>query len=360
MAGPLAGVRIIEIGSIGPGPFAAMMLADHGADVIRIQRPGVEDDSADALLRSRKTLELDLKTPAGVAALRSLVREADGLIEGFRPGTMERLGLGPDILLADNPRLIFGRMTGWGQTGPYSAYAGHDINYISLSGALHAIGTADRPVPPLALVGDFGGGGMLLAFSITAAILNSRSTGKGQVIDCAMSEGSGLLMTPFYSGLASGWWHDRRAANVIDGGTHFYGVYETSDGLFVSIGSIEPQFYALLLERLGLSDDADFARQLDEGLWPALRARLESIFRTRTRDEWCALMEHSDICFAPVLSLHEAPRHRHSVERGAFVDVEGVVQPAPAPRYSVTPLDPPVRSVQASMAELGLALPGAT
>ncbi|MBY8824332.1 CaiB/BaiF CoA transferase family protein [Sphingomonas colocasiae] len=349
MGGPLKGVRVVELAGIGPGPFAAMMLADHGAEVIRIDRPGQATDPADPLLRSRQTMTLDLKSAEGIAALRQLVRDADALIEGFRPGTLERLGIGPDVLLAANPRLVIGRMTGWGQDGPYAPYAGHDINYISLSGVLHAVGTAERPVPPLALTGDFGGGGMLLAFSIASALLHARATGEGQVIDCAMAEGSALLMTPFYGGVARGTWRDERAANIIDGGAPFYGVYRTADGKFVSIGSIEPQFYALLLERLDLADDPLFAEQMNEANWTAMRGRLEALFGTRTRDEWCALMEHSDICFAPVLGMGEAPAHLQMRGRGAFVEVGGIVQPAPAPRYSVTPTALPRAPVPASV-----------
>ena len=354
MSGPLTGVRVVEIAGIGPGPFAAMMLADHGAEVVRIDRPGHPTDPQDALLRSRRTLTLDLKSPADVAALRQIARDADALIEGFRPGTLERLGIGPDVLLQDNPKLVIGRMTGWGQDGPYSRFAGHDINYISLSGVLNAVGPAERPVAPLALTGDFGGGGMLLAFSIAAALLHARQTGEGQVIDCAMAEGSALLMTPFYGSYARGAWRDARASNLIDGGAPFYDAYETADGRFISIGSLEPQFYALLLDRLELTDDPVFADQMDEAQWPAMRAKLQALFHTRTRDQWCALMEHSDICFAPVLGLGEAPQHAHMRARGAFVDVEGVVQPGPAPRYSATPTTTPHAPQPVSLAELGV------
>lgn len=341
MPGPLSGVRVIEIGSIGPGPFCGMMLADHGAEVIRIDRPGTAIPRGETLLRNRKWLMLDLKSETDVAAVRDLARTADVVIEGFRPGTLERLRLGPDTLLADNPRLVVGRMTGWGQTGPYSHAAGHDINYIALSGALHLTGPDERPVAPPAMLGDFGGGGMLLAFAITAALLHARQTGVGQIIDCAMTEGSGLLAGAFYGLYGMGEWKDRRSANVLDGGAHFYGVYRTADDKFVSIGALEPQFYRLLLERLGLADDPSFARQLDSIHWPILRDRLQAIFLTKTRDEWCLIMEHSDICFAPVLGLGEAPSHPHAVARRAFVDVDGTRQPAPAPRYSATPLAAP-------------------
>ena len=289
MAGPLAGIRIVEFAGLGPAPFAAMMLADHGAEVIRIDRPGATLDPHDPALRSRRSVTLDIKSPEGAAQARALCRTADGLIEGFRPGVMERLGLGPDALLADNPKLVYGRMTGWGQDGPLAQAAGHDINYIAVSGVLHTVGRAgERPVPPLNYAGDFGGGG-----------------------------------------------------NLLDGGAHFYDSYETADGQYVAIGAIEPQFYALLLEKLGLADDPDFRSQMDPVAWPGLAERLAALFRTRTRDEWCALLEGSDVCFAPVLSLAEAPRHPHNVARGAFVEVGGMVQPAPAPRFSATPSDPP-------------------
>ncbi|MGE3141679.1 MAG: CaiB/BaiF CoA transferase family protein [Hyphomonadaceae bacterium] len=336
MTGPLSGVRILEIGSIGPGPFAAMMLADHGADVLRIERPGETADS-NPLFRSRRTLTIDLKSADGVAHLRALAREADGLIEGFRPGTTDRLGFGPDVLLADNPRLVYGRMTGWGQTGPYSKWAGHDINYIALSGALHAIGPAEKPYPPLALVGDFGGGGMMLAFGMVSALLHARQTGQGQVIDCAMTEGSALLMAPFY-GMLGKQWFDERGVNVVDGGAPFYDAYETADGKYVAVGSIEPQFYRLLREKLGVLDDPAFDKQMDRGGWPDLKAKVAAIFKTKTREEWCALMEGTDVCFSPILSLSEAPHHPHNRARASFVELDGIVQPAPAPRYSATTL----------------------
>ncbi|KEQ52028.1 CaiB/BaiF CoA transferase family protein [Sphingobium chlorophenolicum] len=352
MAGPLSGYRIIEMGGIGPGPFAAMMLADHGAEVIRIDRPGTIWDPGDTMLRSRKRLILNLKNPDDVAALRELAKTADALIEGFRPGTMERLGLAPEALLADNPRLVYGRMTGWGQTGPYAPYAGHDLNYISLSGAAHSIGTAAAPVPPLALTGDMGGGGMMLAFSITAALLNAARTGEGQVIDCAMTEGSALLMTAFYGLHATGGWSDEREANLLDGGAPYYRPYRTADGKFVSIGPLEPQFYRELLERLGLVDDELFADQDDRARWPAMRERLDAIFAGRTQAEWRSALEHTDVCFAPVLSMAEAPDHPHNVARGAFVRLEGINQPAPAPRYSRSLLNHPVPPRDVSIAEL--------
>ena len=354
MAGPLEGIRIVELAGIGPGPFCAMMLADAGAEVIRVERPSSDGLLTGGLNRSRKILTLDLKSAADIATLKALVKTADGLIEGFRPGTIERLGIGPHVLHGINPRLVIGRMTGWGQTGPYAKWAGHDINYISLSGALHATGPEERPIAPPAMLGDFGGGGMMLAFGMTAAMLKARETGQGQVIDAAMTEGSALLMTAFYSGVGEGNWHDRRGANIIDGGAHFYGAYKTSDGKFVSIGSIEPQFYALLLDTLGLSDDADFKAQLDQQRWPALKERMAAIIATKTRDEWCAIMEQTDICFAPVLGMTEAPHHAHSQAREAFVEVGGIMQPAPAPRYSGTPLAAPRVSETITASDLGL------
>ncbi|MGE4306297.1 MAG: CaiB/BaiF CoA transferase family protein [Novosphingobium sp.] len=353
MSGPLEGIRVIELGSIGPGPFAGMMLADHGAEVIRVERPGAYDPT-EPMLRSRKLLTLDLKTDQGRADLLALVKTADALIEGLRPGKMENLGLGPDVLLAANPRLVFGRMTGWGQTGPKASLAGHDINYISLSGALHAIGPSDQPIPPLALAGDFGGGGMFLAFSVSAALLNARQSGRGQVIDCAMMEGSALLMSAFYSMLGTGRWTDARASNTIDGGTPFYGAYRTLDDKFVSIGPIEPQFYAMLINALGLGGDPDFADQWDRSTWPRRRDRLADIFLTRTRDQWCELLEDTDVCFAPVLSLSEAPYHEHAVAREAFVTLGGIIQPAPAPKYSETRLAPPVMPRWTSLEELSV------
>ena len=335
---PLAGLRIIELAGIGPGPFAAMMLADHGAEVIRIDRPGTRAAPKDILLRSRKSVIADLKTEAGRLLVRDLSASADGLIEGFRPGVMERLGLGPDVLLAENPRIVYGRMTGWGQTGPYAQAAGHDINYIALAGALHAFGrVGEKPVPPVNMVGDFGGGAMMLAFGMLAAIHHARATGQGQVVDCAMTDGAALLMSMIHSFRAQGIWRDERGVNFLDTGAHFYEVYETLDGKSISVGAIEPKFYAEFLKRVGLADDEAFASQMDASQWPALKQRLEDHFRTRTRDEWCALLEGSDACAAPVLSLAEAPAHPHNVARGTFVEAGGVVQPAPAPRYSRSP-----------------------
>ena len=340
--GVLAGIRIVEMAGIGPGPFCGMMLADHGAEVIRVERPGAPVEPNDPLLRSRKSVVLDVKDPADLDRLIALVKTADGLIEGYRPGVMERLGLGPDVLLTANPALVYGRMTGWGQTGPYAPAAGHDINYVALSGLLHTIGRDDaRPVPAANYVGDFGGGGMLLAFAMVSGLLNVQRGGAGQVIDCAMWEGASLLGTMIYGFLANGRWQDVRGANFLDGAAHFYDTYACADGKFVSIGPIEPQFYALLRAKLGLSDDPEFDPQLDQARWPALSAKLAAIFATRTRDDWCELLEYGDACFAPVLSLSEAPHHPHALARNAFVELNGVTQPAPGPRFSGTPAAPP-------------------
>ena len=343
MAGPLAGTRIVEIAGIGPGPFCAMMLADLGAEVLRVDRaerarlPRADGPNLDLLNRGRRSVAVDLKSPAGVEVVLRLVEKADALIEGFRPGVMERLGLGPDVCLARNPGLVFGRMTGWGQEGPLAKAAGHDLNYIALTGALHAIGRADSPPPPpLNLVGDFGGGGLMLAYGILAALLERARSGKGQVVDAAMVDGAAALMAIIFGAHASGWWRDERASNMLDGGAHFYDCYETKDGKYVSIGSIEPQFYAQLLELTGLQGEA-LPHQMDRSGWPKLKERMTAIFKTKTRDAWCELMEGTDVCFAPVLSLAEAPEHAHLKARGTFVEVEGVRQPGPAPRFSRTP-----------------------
>ncbi|MEO7428713.1 MAG: CaiB/BaiF CoA-transferase family protein [Acidimicrobiales bacterium] len=343
MPGPLAGLKIIEIAGIGPGPFCAMMLADMGADVIRVDRSQnvVGGDPAtppaDVLNRGRRSIGVDLKNPDGVEAVLSLIEVADGLIEGFRPGVMERLGLGPDAALVRNPKLVYGRMTGWGQDGPYAPTAGHDINYIALAGALEPIGRrGEAPVPPLNLVGDFGGGGMLLAYGLVCGLLSAQRTGEGQVVDAAMVDGAAVLTTMFHAFRAMGIWEDARGTNLLDTGAHFYDVYETADGKYVSIGSIEPQFYAELLRLTGL-DGEDLPWQHDKAQWPALKERIAAIFKAKTRDEWCELMEGTDVCFAPVLSLAEAPQHPHNVHRETFVELQGVVQPAPAPRFSATP-----------------------
>ena len=343
--GPLSGVRIVEIAGIGPGPFAAMMLADMGADIVRIDRAssvlpdGYDRPSLDVLNRGRRSIGVDLKRPEGIETVLRLVEGADALIEGFRPGVMERLGLGPDACLARNPRLVFGRMTGWGQEGPIAHSAGHDINYIALAGALDPIGRKEgAPVPPLNLVGDFGGGGMVLAFGIACALVERSRSGQGQVVDAAMVDGAAVLMN-FFNGLrAMGGWHDERGTNILDTGAHFYDAYECSDGKYVSLGSIEPQFYAELLEKTGLADEwqGDLPQQMDRAQWPALKEALSEVIKRKTRDEWCEIMEGSDVCFAPVLSLAEAPSHPHNVHRGTFVEVEGQLQAGPAPRFSRT------------------------
>jgi alpha-methylacyl-CoA racemase len=341
--GPLAGITVIEIAGIGPGPFCGMMLADLGADVIRVDRAesvqggDPERPPADLLARGRRSVGVDLKSADGVEVVLSLVDRADALIEGFRPGVAERLRIGPDECLARNPRLVYGRMTGWGQEGPYASTAGHDINYISLAGALEPIGRrGEAPVPPLNLVGDFGGGGLLLAFGVVSALLEAQRSGQGQVIDAAMVDGAASLMTMTHSFRAMGIWNDERGTNMLDTGAHFYDVYETSDGKYVSIGSIEPQFYAELLRLTGLEGE-DLPWQHDRAQWPALKERFAAIFRTRSRDEWCELMEGTDVCFAPVLAIPEAVEHPHNVARGTFVEVAGITQPGPAPRFSRTP-----------------------
>lgn len=344
MSGPLSGVKILEIAGIGPGPFAAMLLADMGADILRVDRAqncvGGNPDSppADVLNRGRRSIGLDLKHPDGIETLLTLVEQADALIEGFRPGVCERLGFGPDVCLARNPKLVFGRMTGWGQEGPYAQMAGHDINYISLAGALEPIGRAgDKPLPPLNLVGDFGGGGMFLAFGVVCALLEAKGSGQGQVVDAAMVDGSATLMTMFHAFKAMGIWEDKRGTNLLDTGAWFYEVYETSDGKYVSVGALERQFYDEMITLTGLKDDPDLPSQHDKNTWPAMKQRLEAVFLTKTRDEWCEILEGSDACFAPVLSLEEAPKHPHNVERQTFVERNGIVQPAPAPRFSRTP-----------------------
>lgn len=341
--GPLHGIKIIELAGIGPGPFCAMMLADMGADVIRIDRAqavvGGDPASppADVLNRGRRSLGLDLKQPEGVETLLTLVEAADALIEGFRPGVAERLGVGPDVCLARNPRLVFGRMTGWGQDGPYAQMAGHDINYIALAGALEPLGRAgEKPMPPINLIGDFGGGGMLLAFGVATALVEAQRSGQGQVVDAAMVDGAAVLMTMIHAFRAMGIWEDTRGNNLLDTGAYFYEVYETKDHKFVSIGSLERQFYDVLLDKLGLTDDASVPRQHDKAEWPAMKERFTEIFLTKTRDEWCDIFEGTDACFAPVLSMSEAPSHPHNQERGTFVERNGVVQPAPAPRFSRT------------------------
>lgn len=336
-SGPLSGLKIIEFAGIGPGPFCGMLLSDLGADVVRIDRKGAGRASpSDITSRGRRSIGLDLKNPAAIETCLKLMESADGIIEGFRPGVMERLGLGPDVALKRNPKLVFGRMTGWGQTGPYAKAAGHDMNYIAITGALHAIGTDDKPVPPLNLVGDFGGGALYLAFGLLAGVIHARETGQGQVIDCAMSDGAASLMSMFYGFKAAGIWQEKRRSNLLDGGAHFYDTYQCSDGKWISIGSIEPQFYALLLEKTGITDP-EFQNQMDRSAWPSLQAKLSEVIKTKTQAQWCELMDATDVCFAPILDLDEAPKHAHNAARETFVTVEGVVQPAPAPRFSATP-----------------------
>ena len=363
MSGPLSGYRIIEIAGIGPGPFAAMLLADMGAEVIRVERaqsvrgPAPAGAHYDVMLRGRRNVALDLKHPDGVATLLDLVANADALIEGFRPGVMERLGVGPDVCLERNPKLVFGRMTGWGQEGPYAQAAGHDINYISLAGALAHFGRAgEAPVPPLNMVGDFGGGGMFLAYGVVCALLEAQRSGKGQVVDTAMVDGAAVLMSMFWAFRTIGMFDENApGTNLLDTGAHFYDVFECADGKYISLGSIEPQFYAELMRLTGLEGDEEFARQMDKSMWPHLKDRLKALFLTKTRDEWCALMEHTDVCFAPVLTMGEAAQHPHNVARGTFIEVAGVTQPRPAPRFSRTEpevVSPPAHAGQHSRAVL--------
>lgn len=335
---------------IGPGPFSAMLLSDMGAEVIRVDRLNQQGTGhrANVLNRGRKSIALDLKNPKGVETALRLIDQADVVIEGFRPGVMERLGLGPDVCMERNPGLVFGRMTGWGQTGPLSQAAGHDINYISIGGALGAMGYADRPpAPPLNLVGDFGGGALYLVTGILAALVERSSSGKGQVVDAAMTDGTASLLSPFYGLMAMGMWTTDRFSNRLDGGAFYYGSYECADGKYISIGSLEPQFYALLLEKTGV-DDPEFKNQLDEEAWPRKRKVLEEVFLSKTQAEWCEIMEGTDVCFAPVLNLQEATEHPHNMARKTFVEVDGVVQPAPAPRFSRTE-----SSIQSSAAMVG-------
>jgi alpha-methylacyl-CoA racemase len=335
-SGPLTGVRIVEFAGIGPGPFACMMLADMGAEVVTLDRVGARKNLKSVAGRGRKVVELDLKDKTAIAQVLDLLSNADALIEGFRPGVMERLGLGPDVAMARNPKLVYGRMTGWGQKGPLANAAGHDINYISITGALAAIGPKEKPVPPLNLVGDFGGGALYLVVGVLAALLEASKSGKGQVVDAAMCDGAASLMSMFFDMTAIGRWTEGRDQNFLDGGAHFYGVYECSCGNFISIGSIEPQFYALLREHAGLSAEC-FDAQLDRKAWPDLKAKLTEVFKSKSRADWCKIMEGSDICFAPILTMAEAPKHPHMAARGVFVERHGVTQPAPAPRFSRTP-----------------------
>jgi len=362
--GPLSGVKVIELAGIGPGPFTAMVLSDMGADVIRVDRSVAAkggdpaDPPRDILTRGRRSVALDLKNPDGVETLLKLVDGADVLVEGFRPGVTERLGFGPDVCLARNPKLIYGRMTGWGQDGPYAQAAGHDINYISLAGALHPMGRAGEPPPvPLNLIGDFGGGGMLLAFGIACALVEAKTSGQGQVVDAAMVDGSALLMTFIHGLKAMGVWSGPRGTNLLDSGAPFYDVYECADGEYISVGSIEPQFYAELVHLSGMDHEP---HQMDRENWPGMRDELTRVFKAKTRDEWCEVMEASDVCFAPVLSMDEAPHHPHNVERETFVEVAGIQNPNAAPRFSRTPgaiAGPPAHAGQHTdevLAEIGL------
>lgn len=344
MAGPLAGLRVIEMVGLGPCPFAAMMLADMGAEVIRIDRKSSASGGPfpmlgtkfDVMARNRRSLALDLKHPQARETMLALVDKADVLIEGFRPGVMERLGLGPIECHARNPKLVYGRVTGWGQDGPLAQAAGHDINYIALTGMLHAMGSAGQPpAPPLNLVGDFGGGAMMLAFGVVCAVLEARQSGKGQVVDAAMTDGAALLGAMMYGLRAFGGWSDKRESNLLDGGAPFYATYACADGKFISVGAIEPQFYERLLALAGVDDPA-MKKQWSQDDWPDLKMRFAALFKTRSRDEWCALLEGTEACFAPVLDMAEAPHHPHNLGRGTFAEVDGVVQPAPAPRFSRT------------------------
>tara|TARA_B100000945_G_scaffold245029_1_gene201281 strand:+ start:667 stop:1794 length:1128 start_codon:yes stop_codon:yes gene_type:complete len=336
--GPLAGIKVVEMAAIGPVPFCAMMLSDMGADVIRIDRIKQKGSGhrANVLYRGRKSIAVDLKDPQGVDIAMKLIDKCDAVIEGFRPGVMERLGLGPEVCLNQNPKLVYGRMTGWGQQGKLSQAAGHDINYISLAGALGSMGYPDRPpTPPLNLIGDFGGGAMYLLSGVLAALLERQSSGKGQVIDAAMTDGTASLLSGFYGMMAMGMWTTDRYKNRLDGGAFYYGSYECADGKHISLGSLEPQFYALLLEKCGIEDES-FGEQLDQEAWPLKRQKMEAIFKTKTRNQWCEILEGTDVCFAPVLDLKEAPDHPHNKERKTFVNFEGITQPAPAPRFSRT------------------------
>ena len=338
MSGALSGLRIVEFAGIGPVPFAAMLFADMGADVVRVTRPGAPSlDKRDIVERGRRLVELDLKSPSGLESALGLIEHADALVEGFRPGVMERLGLGPEPALERNPRLVYGRMTGWGQTGPLAHAAGHDIDYIALSGALHAIGERrGPPVPPLNLLGDFGGGTMYLVVGVLAALLESQRSGRGQVIDCAIVDGVTSLTTFIYAALAHGAWRDRRGSNLLDGGAPFYATYACADGGHIAVGALEPQFHDVLIEKLGLDPEA-LRDRLNPESWPRLRRLLQETFAQRTRREWCDLLEGSDACFAPVLALGEVASHPHMAARGVMASLDGVACPAPAPRFSRTP-----------------------
>ena len=348
--GPLQGVKVVEFAALGPAPMGAMLLADLGAEVLRIERKSnvsgrptadLFDPKIDILNRSRRVVALNMKQPEAIETALRLIEQADVLIEGFRPGVMERLGVGPDVCLARNPKLVYGRMTGWGQRGALAHAAGHDINYLSLSGALHAIGEkGGKPVAPLNLVADCGGGAMLLAMGVLAGVISARNTGCGQVVDAAMTDGAAVLMSMMNTLKAMGQWTQQRGDNLLDGGAHFYDTYQCSDGKWLSVGAIEPQFYALLLEKAGIDDPA-FKAQWDRSQWPALKEKLAAVLATRTRDAWCAVFEGSDACVAPVLDMDEAPLHAHNLSRNTFIEVNGIIQPAPAPRFSGTPAGQP-------------------
>lgn len=362
--GPLAGMKIIELAGIGPGPLAGMLLADMGAEVLRIERPGDTDLGVkrerrhDLMLRNRKSITLDLKDPRAVATVLDLVESADALIEGFRPGVTERMGLGPDDCLARNPRLVYGRVTGWGQTGPLAHTAGHDINYIALTGALHAIGGRGQgPAIPPAYLGDFAGGAMFLVTGVLAALIEAGKSGQGQVIDAAIVDGAAALGTVFFGMAAAGQWRPQRGTNVLDSGAHYYNVYACKDDRWISVGPIEGRFYRALLDKLGI-DPASLGEQLDPDTWAPAQQRLAEVFRSRTRDEWCALLEGTDACFAPVLSFDEAPQHAHLKARGTFVEVDGIAQPAPAPRFSRTPSAPPAPPSEPDPRRFGEVLAG--
>lgn len=341
--GPLKGIRVIEMAGIGPGPFAGMLLADLGAEVIRIDRSkaGMTTNGGpnDVMNRGKKSISVDLKNPDGVEVVLKLIETADALIEGYRPGVMEKLGLGPDVCLARNEKLVFGRMTGWGQTGPLAHTAGHDINYIAITGALDSIGTKDSgPVVPLNLIGDFGGGSMYLIMGLLAGIIEAKNSGKGQAIDVAITDGVISLMSFMHGFKAMGMWESGRNINMLDGTAHYYDTYQCSDGEWISIGSIEPQFYALLEGKLGIDlQSSDFMVQYDKARWPALKEQIKDVILSKPSDHWCEQMEGTDVCFAPVLSLEDSPEYPHNKQRQSYVEVEGVTQSAPAPRFSRTP-----------------------
>jgi alpha-methylacyl-CoA racemase len=362
-------LKILEIAGIGPGPFASMMLSDMGAEVLRIDRPqGVKggdpaNPPLDFLARGRRSVGVDLKNPQGVELLLKLVEGADAILEGFRPGVMERMGIGPDVCLARNPRIVYGRITGWGQEGPLAHAAGHDINYIALAGALESIGRpGEKPLPPLNLVGDFGGGGMILAYGVVCALLERASSGQGQVVDAAMVDGAAVLMTMFHGARQAGWWNGERGTNLLDTGAYFYDTYETADGKYISLGALEPQFYAELAEKLGL-DPEDLTDQMDRSQWAEKRDQFAKRIKSKTREQWCEILEGSDACFAPVLSMDESPHHPHMSARNTFVKVAGALQPGPTPRFSRTsceisgPPPHPGQHTDEALADWGISAP---